>query len=82
MRGFVEAESGRPYYEARGEGSPIVLVSGGSGLDLGQWDAVVEALASEYRVVTWDPRGIGRSDNPSAQTAPPRARRWPAASSS
>jgi len=52
------------YYETTGEGFPLVLAGGGSGMDLSQWERVVPELARKYRVISFDPRGIGRSDNP------------------
>jgi pimeloyl-ACP methyl ester carboxylesterase len=55
------------YYETSGNGAPLVLVSGGSGMDLRQWDLVVPTLDDNYRVIRYDPRGVGRSDNPSVR---------------
>ena len=52
------------YYEITGQGFPLVLPGGGSGMDLEQWKYLVPSLAREYRVVSVDPRGIGKSDNP------------------
>jgi len=53
------------YYESTGSGFPLVLVSGGSGMDIRQWDLVAPLLAESYRVIRYDPRGLGRSSNPS-----------------
>jgi pimeloyl-ACP methyl ester carboxylesterase len=57
------------HYQTSGRGFPLVLVSGGSGMDLRQWDQVATALSSRYRLVLYDPRGIGQSDNPSVPYA-------------
>lgn len=62
---FLIVGGDKLYYEVSGEGSPLVLVSGGSGMDLRQWDLIAPTLAENYRVIRYDPRGIGRSDNPS-----------------
>jgi pimeloyl-ACP methyl ester carboxylesterase len=64
---FVALGGDRLYYEVSGSGFPLVLVSGGSGMDLRQWDRVVATLAAEYQVVRYDPRGVGKSDNPTTQ---------------
>ena len=64
---FLDLRDDQLYYEVSGEGFPLVLVSGGSGMDLRQWAHVVPALADDYRVISYDPRGIGRSDNPSVR---------------
>jgi pimeloyl-ACP methyl ester carboxylesterase len=51
----------RLYYESRGEGDPLVLVPGfGNGLWI--WFKQVEELARRFRVVTFDPRGVARSE--------------------
>jgi pimeloyl-ACP methyl ester carboxylesterase len=64
---YVVIEGDKLYYEVSGQGYPLVLVSGGSGMDLRQWASIVPALADDYRVIAYDPRGVGRSDNPSAK---------------
>jgi 3-oxoadipate enol-lactonase len=48
------------FYESRGDGSPVVLIHGGN-LDAGMWDADVIALATRFRVITYDVRPYGRS---------------------
>src|SRR5215213_6992690 len=48
------------YYEIHGRGEPLVLIPGfRTGLWL--WFKQVEALARKFRVITFDPRGIGQS---------------------
>lgn len=64
---FLSVGGDKLYYEVSGAGYPLVLVSGGSGMDLRQWDLIAPALAENYRVIRYDPRGIGRSDNPSVK---------------
>jgi pimeloyl-ACP methyl ester carboxylesterase len=54
----------RLYYEIAGSGSPLVLVSGGGALDRRQWDDEFDVLATRYRVIRYDIRGIGRSARP------------------
>ncbi|GAB4576038.1 MAG: alpha/beta hydrolase [Anaerolineae bacterium] len=51
------------YYEVSGEGDPLVLISG-LGYDLWQWHRMVPLLAEDFQVVTFDNRGVGRSDKP------------------
>ena len=51
------------YYEVHGAGYPLVLIRGfGSNLD--HWYCQTPAFSSRYRVVTFDNRGIGRSEKP------------------
>ena len=64
MAGFVSVGTDRIYFESSGDGVPLVLVSGGSGMDLRQWHRVIPLLAQTHRVIAYDPRGIGKSDNP------------------
>lgn len=51
------------YYEIHGEGQPIVCISGFTGDHKG-WGLVVEELAQNHQVITFDNRGIGQSDCP------------------
>jgi pimeloyl-ACP methyl ester carboxylesterase len=60
---FRTGDRVRIYYEEHGSGTPLVLAYGiGGNADL--WDVNVEALATRYRVVLWEPRGHARSDSP------------------
>jgi pimeloyl-ACP methyl ester carboxylesterase len=52
------------FYETRGEGFPVVFVSGGGILDRRGWDNQFETFAKHYRVVRYDIRGIGNSERP------------------
>ncbi|HEX8139650.1 MAG TPA: alpha/beta hydrolase [Pyrinomonadaceae bacterium] len=48
------------YYETQGRGEPVVLIPGfRTGLWL--WFKQMEALARKFRVIVFDPRGIGQS---------------------
>jgi pimeloyl-ACP methyl ester carboxylesterase len=54
------------YWEARGEGEPLVLVHGSWG-DHNNWAQVVPALSGTLRVATYDRRGHSRSERPPGQ---------------
>ncbi len=43
-----------------------MLIGGGSAMDSRQWDAARELLAERFLTITIDPRGIGGSENPTA----------------
>lgn len=51
------------YYEIRGKGTPIVCISGFTG-DHNGWGLVVEGLAKNHQVITFDNRGVAQSGTP------------------
>ena len=55
---YLSLGEDRIYYEVSGQGFPLVLVSGGSGMDLRQWDRITPTSSESYRVIRYDPRGI------------------------
>jgi pimeloyl-ACP methyl ester carboxylesterase len=69
--GFVQVDDGaRIYYQIQGEGEPILLVHGYP-LNGGLFRENVQALAEQYRVITVDLRGFGRSEAPNDQAVIP-----------
>ncbi|GIO29310.1 MULTISPECIES: alpha/beta fold hydrolase [Paenibacillus] len=58
--GFVKTEGDELYYEVRGEGEPLLMITGGGG-DAGFYTYVADILADEYQVITYDRRGNSRS---------------------
>ncbi len=60
---FLERDGVRIFYEAAGEGPPVLLSHGYSATSR-MWRGQVEALAPRYRIITWDMRGHGQSDSP------------------
>jgi pimeloyl-ACP methyl ester carboxylesterase/predicted glycosyltransferase len=64
-QGFVDHDGVRVAYEVYGDGEPtVVLMPTWAILTSRMWKAQVPYLARRYRVVTFDPRGNGRSDRP------------------
>ncbi len=51
------------YYEAHGEGEPLLLIMG-YGSNSGHWFVILPRLASRFNVIIFDNRGTGRSDKP------------------
>src|SRR6267143_1911038 len=51
------------YYEQNGEGEPLILIPGfAAGIWI--WFRQTQALGQDFQVVTFDPRGVARSDKP------------------
>ena len=61
--GFAEINGGRIYWEAAGEGEPLVFIHGFT-LDTRMWDDQWDVFAEKYRVIRYDARGFGRSSLP------------------
>jgi len=53
----------RLYYEAHGQGEPLVLIAG-MGADHRSWFPQIRDFRRLYRVITFDGRGIGKTDRP------------------
>ena len=54
-------DGARLFYEEVGAGEPLLLIAG-NGSDHRGWSMVVPDFASTYRVITYDHRGTGDSD--------------------
>ena len=60
---FFDRDGVRIYYEDHGQGPPILL-SHGYSVTCRMWEGQIGVLASRYRVIVWDMRGHGESDDP------------------
>mgnify|MGYP001765977217 CR=1 FL=1 len=60
---YAELNGIRLYYQAHGQGEALVLIPG-IGADHTAWVPQVLAFRKRYRVVIFDPRGIGRTSRP------------------
>jgi pimeloyl-ACP methyl ester carboxylesterase len=64
-QGFVEREGVRLFWEVYGSGEPtILLLPTWALVHSRHWKAQIPFLARQFRVVTFDGRGNGRSDRP------------------
>ena len=66
--GFVDVEGGRIYFEAEGDGPPVLLIHGGLGT-LRMWDEQVPRFAERHRVIRYDTRGFGRTETDDVEFA-------------
>lgn len=62
-QGRVRAGDAELYYEVAGTGDPVVLLHG-LGSSVRDWEPQIAALSKQYRVVSIDLRGHGRSSRP------------------
>jgi pimeloyl-ACP methyl ester carboxylesterase len=60
---FLDRGGVKIYYEDHGHG-PAILLSHGYSATCRMWDAQVAALAPRYRIIIWDMRGHGETDDP------------------
>jgi proline iminopeptidase len=49
------------YYEIKGEGSPVLLLSGGPGVSSQQVGRLRDSLSQKYKAILFDQRGTGQS---------------------
>jgi len=61
---LIRAPGARIWVEEAGSGVPLIFVHGGTGTAEHDWGAVIPQLRNQYRVVTMDMRGHGRSYDP------------------
>jgi len=66
VSGIAHINGASIYYEQKGRGFPLVLISGGGILDRRGWDQQFDVFAKYYRVIRYDIRGIGQSARPEA----------------
>ncbi|MEV0255340.1 alpha/beta hydrolase [Streptomyces sp. NPDC050732] len=66
--GRLRVKGATLHYEVRGRGPLLLLIPGGTG-GAASFDGIVDDLATEYTVATYDPRGMSRStlDDPEAE---------------
>src|SRR5512146_2996554 len=62
---FLNIRGLRTYYEEAGEGDPVLLIAG-NGMDHTAFRDQLPAFAAHFRCITYDLRGIGRTDVPDA----------------
>src|SRR6516225_1107338 len=60
---FVENQGARIYWDEQGDGEPVLLIMG-LGYTSHMWYRSRPLLATQYRTVALDNRGVGRSDAP------------------
>jgi 3-oxoadipate enol-lactonase len=60
---FAENQGTRIYWEEEGRGVPVLLIMG-LGLPSYLWHRTRPLIAKQYRAITLDNRGVGRSDVP------------------
>jgi pimeloyl-ACP methyl ester carboxylesterase len=65
--GYFEKDDLKLYYEVTGKGNPIVFIHGFT-LDTRFWDEQVAFFSNEFKVITYDQRGHGRSGMPGTKT--------------
>src|SRR5690348_5932800 len=66
---FAQIRDLRLYYEQHGAGEPLVLLNGALDTIAADWERHLPVVAARYRVLAYDHRGHGRTNNPAARFA-------------
>lgn len=64
---FASVNGIEMYYIDHGEGDPLVMLHGGTGTALGNWNSHIPTLSQKFRVIAPDCRGHGRTNNPQGE---------------
>ena len=59
----VKANGIEIFYEVTGDGPPLTMIMG-LGCSSRQWKWMAPLLAESFKVITFDNRGVGRTDKP------------------
>ena len=70
---FLDRSGVKIYYEDHGHGPPILL-SHGYAATCRMWDAQIAAFSQHHRIIVWDMRGHGETDDPEDPAAYSEAR--------
>lgn len=60
---YIQSNGIQIYYEIHGDGEPLILISGLGG-DRTFWQDSLKYFSTDYQVIIFDTRGIGRTDAP------------------
>lgn len=63
---FVQANGINIHYEEFGEGTPLILLHGGSGT-LDEWKPMIPSFAPHFHIYALDSRAHGKTDNPAGK---------------
>ena len=63
----VEVNDIEMYYEVYGEGPPLLLIQGYSGSSADWTSEIIQGFEDEFKVITFDNRGTGRSGKPDVE---------------
>ena len=60
---YAAGDGAQIYWQEEGEGDPLVLIMG-LGCSSEMWYRLAPVLSRQYRIISFDNRGVGRSDTP------------------
>ena len=60
---YAESDGAKIYWQEQGAGDPLVLIMG-LGCSSEMWYRTAPVLSRQYRTISFDNRGVGRSDTP------------------
>ncbi|MEP0004888.1 MAG: alpha/beta hydrolase [Balneola sp.] len=61
---FIEENGGIIHFRVFGDGTPVLIINGGPGMNSDGFSGLAEILGESYKAIIYDQRGTGRSELP------------------
>lgn len=60
-KGYIPVRDGKIFYQKKGQGTPLLIVHGGPGMNSSYFMPYMDELAKDHEIIFYDQRGSGKS---------------------